>query len=131
MKGLLTALTVVSLLAITSVTHAHDTRHEKERVGSRHDSPAIVKVLFSSSRGPAYGMHQNDQRYRGQPAHMRNWPFWKKVKYMQKLKYKNNRNDRHDKHARYDRHKGKRHNRDKHDRHDRYNGNNWYDKYFQ
>jgi hypothetical protein len=120
MKVFLTVLTAVSLLAITSVTYAHERGHEKERAGSRHDSNASLRVLFSNGWGPAFGMQQRDQRFRGKSYIKKNWPLWKKVKYMQKMKNKYNKHNWRD---RNDRHKN--------DRRDRHNRRNWYGRYFR
>ncbi|MDO8283348.1 MAG: hypothetical protein Q7U10_12140 [Thermodesulfovibrionia bacterium] len=118
MKGLFAALTAVLLLSVTSVTYAHDTRHERERASSRYEAPVMVTVIFDNARGSAFGMRQYDQRHRGRPAFMKHRPFWKKMQYIQMV---DNRNDRYDRHDRDDRN----------DRNDRHDERNWYDQYFQ
>ncbi len=132
MKVLMAVLTAVSLLAISSVTYAHDSGNERGKRVSRNNSDVSFRVQFGSG-GPFYGMHQHDQRYRGKDLYKKHRPFWKKIKYMQRI---NNRYDRHDRHDRYGRDQRQRqdrqrHDRDRHrhDRHDRHSGN-WYDKYF-
>lgn len=99
MKVLFAALTAVLLLSITSVTYAHDLRHERERAGSRYDAPVMARLVFDSTRGPVFVMHQQNHRHMEKQTFMRNKTYLKKMRYMERHSNRYAGNDRNGRHS--------------------------------